>query len=151
MSDIDRSMALLFIAFLAFFLAAGLLPAWARSVGRLKAAWRSRPPRRRGPGAVAPPPPPATPDHDTTPLLNDCDSLALLRLAEGGGRGLSRRRLQDALHFDAILTRATLASLLRRGLVQTAPHLGFGRRYRLSARGRDHARAQGYLPATRPG
>ena len=156
MAPADRFTAILFILFLMFFLAVGIAPSWKRTAAKLRGLLQQcRALRQPGVGTVAAPPPEPTPTSYETPRqtlqLNDFDIFILRRLAQAGPRGLSRRQLQAALHFAPPLVQSTLAALQERGLVQMAAPLGFARRFRLSARGRDFAVAQGYLPQLRGG
>lgn len=150
MPSVDVPMAIMFAVFLAFFLAVFLYPAWKEGAARLRRLLRPHHPRR-GPatGSVEEPMATTFETRRQRLQLNDFDIFILRRLALAGRRGLSRRQLQAELHFSSPLTRKTLASLQERGLVLTIMPLGFASRFRLSARGRDFAVEQGYLPALR--
>jgi len=150
----DLPMAIMFILFLMLFVAIGIYPAWKRTAVRLRNFLRTREQLLRpGVGPLAEPeeePEPSTFELRRQALqLNDFEIFVLRRLAQAGAGGLSSRQLQAELHFDPPLVRKTLDSLLERGLVQEALPTLLGRRFHLSARGRDFAAGQGYLPEIR--
>lgn len=152
MPPLDVPMALLFILFLALFLAVGILPAWKRTAGRIRRLRRNRP--ARGPAVPAADPadgaPATTFEFRHQPLpLTDLELFVLVRLARAGRLGRSARQLQGELHFDRSLLSRTLGALHQRGLVQpTLPTLA-GSRYALSAAGREFMDEQGELPQIR--
>jgi len=146
----DLPTAIMFILFLMLFLAIGIFPAWQRTAARLRTFLRGRRmPIQPDTGAPEGPAATTFDGERQTLLLNDFDIFILRRLAQADGRGLSRRQLQEALHFDPPLLMKTLASLQERGLVEGVVPIGFGGRFRLSARGRHFAAEQGYLPNIR--
>ena len=152
MAPVDRYTAILFIVFLMFFLAVGITPSWTRTAAKLRGLLqRRRALRQPGIGTVEAPAPTTYETPRQTLQLNDFDIFILRRLAQASPRGLSRRQLQAALHFTPPLVQSALAALQERGLVQMAAPIGLARRFRLSARGRDFAVAQGYLPQLRRG
>ena len=152
MAPVDRYTAILFIVFLMFFLAVGIAPSWTRTAAKLRGLLQQRRALRQPGVAIDVAPTPTTYETSGQALqLNDFDIFILRRLAQAGPRGLSRRQLQAALHFTPTLVPSALAALQERGLVQMAAPIGLARRFRLSARGRDFAVAQGYLPQLRGG
>jgi hypothetical protein len=150
--SVDVPMTIMFVVFLVLFLGSFLYPVWKSRAAKLRDLLRSRR-ASRGP-AVGPIEEPLAATFETPRqqlLLNDFDVFILRRLALAGRRGLSRRQLQAELHFSPGLTGKTLASLQERGLIRMVMPLGFASRFCLSARGRDFAVEQGYLPAIRKG
>ncbi len=152
MPSIDVPMTIMFVVFLVFFLGGFLYPAWKSRAAKLRGLLRPRrAPRRPAVGAVDEPLPTTFETPRQRLQLNDFDVFILRRLALAGSWGFSRRQLQAELHFSPGLTRKTLASLQERGLIRVVMPLGFASRFQLSARGRDFAIEQGYLPAIRRG
>ena len=81
----------------------------------------------------------------TSGPLNDFEIIVLRRIAQAGGKSMSRRQIQEALLFgDAVLSR-TLKSLYRRGYLNLRVSRFLGMRFTLSESGRRYAREQGYI------
>lgn len=146
MPSVDLPMAVLFVLFLMLFVAIGIAPALQRTANRLRDFLNDLGKALEPGDEALGGPMPTSFEGDRQPLLlNDFEIFVLRQLAQADRKGLSARQLQAALHFDPPLLRNTLAALLERGLVEVAMTIGFGSRFRLSARGRDFATEQGYL------
>lgn len=144
----DLTLALMFVIFLALFVIIGIYPSFKRGASRIrsyihqqeKQSWTGVEVLKN-----------AQQSSFTTPQqllrLNDFEIFVLRRLAQAGGKGLTRRQLQDDLHFDPVIIRDALASLSDQGLVQAEFLSLFRIRFGLSVRGREFAVEQGYLPS----
>jgi len=89
------------------------------------------------------------PDNLTTGPLNDFEIIVLRRIAQTGGKAMSRKQINESLLFgDAVLTRA-LKSLYRRGYLNLRISKFMGRRFILSESGRRYAEEQGYIVSLR--
>ena len=87
----------------------------------------------------------AFPEHLTSGPLNDFEIIVLRRLAQAGGKAMSRKQINESLLFgDAVLTR-TLKSLYRRGYLKLRISKFMGQRFILSESGRRYAVEQGYI------
>ncbi|MEN8686389.1 MAG: hypothetical protein AB1Z51_13695 [Desulfuromonadales bacterium] len=89
------------------------------------------------------------PDNLTTGPLNDFEIIVLRRIAQTGGKAMSRKQINESLLFgDAVLTR-TLKSLYRRGYLNLRISKFMGRRFILSESGRRYAEEQDYIVSLR--
>ena len=85
----------------------------------------------------------------TSGPLNDFEIIVLRRIAQAGGKSMSRKQINEALLFgDAVLTR-TLQSLYRRGYLNLRISKFMGKRFILSESGRRYAMEQGYIVSIR--
>ena len=85
----------------------------------------------------------------TSGPLNDFEIIVLRRIAQAGGKSMSRKQINEALLFgDAVLTR-TLQSLYRRGYLNLRISKFMGKRFILSESGRRYAMEQGYVVSIR--
>ena len=85
----------------------------------------------------------------TSGPLNDFEIIVLRRIAQAGGKSMSRKQINEALLFgDAVLTR-TLQSLYRRGYLNLRISKFMGKRFILSESGRRYAMEQGYIVSLR--
>ena len=81
----------------------------------------------------------------TSGPLNDFEVIVLRRIAQAGGKAMSRKQINEPLLFgDAVLTR-TLQSLYRRGYLNLRISKFMGKRFILSEPGRRYAMEQGYI------
>jgi DNA-binding MarR family transcriptional regulator len=77
--------------------------------------------------------------------LNDFEIIVLRRIAQAGGKAMSRKQIKEALLLgDAVLSR-TLKSLYRRGYLNLRVSKFMGMRFALSETGRRYAQEQGYI------
>ena len=85
------------------------------------------------------------PQQLTTGPLNDFEIIVLRRIAQAGGKAMSRKQINESLLFgDRVLTR-TLKSLFRRGYLNLRISKFLGQRFILSESGRRYAVEQGYI------
>lgn len=85
------------------------------------------------------------PKQLTSGPLNDFEIIVLRRIAQGGGKAMSRKQINESLLFgDAVLNR-TLMSLYRRGYLNLRISKFMGKRFILSEPGRRYAVEQGYI------
>ncbi len=84
-------------------------------------------------------------DYPSSEDLNDFEIIVLRRIAQAGGKALSRKQVNETLLFgDAVLTR-TIRSLYRRRLISLRVSKFLGQRFVLSEAGRRYALEQGYI------
>ena len=77
--------------------------------------------------------------------LNDFEIIVLRRIAQAGGKAMSRKQINESLLFgDAVLTR-TFKSLYRRGYLNLRISKFMVKRFILSESGRRYAVEQGYI------
>jgi hypothetical protein len=140
----------LFLIFLLLFLLAGLAPAFQKLFSKIveyfgsldtsdgpfrtevKSDLKEIPARR----------------HDS-PTLYEFEAIVMARLSQTGGKGLSLKSLADDLHLDPLFTKKTLVSLGGKGFVRSTRSVVGGRRFSLSAKGREYAIGEGFLPRPR--
>ena len=81
----------------------------------------------------------------TSSPLNDFEIIVLRRIAQAGGKAMSRKQINESLLFgDAVLTK-TLKSLYRRGYLKLRISKFMEQRFILSDVGRRYAVEQGYI------
>jgi DNA-binding MarR family transcriptional regulator len=81
----------------------------------------------------------------TSGPLNDFEIIVLRRIAQAGGKSMSRKQINEELLFgDAVLSK-TLKSLYRRGYLNLRVSKFMGVRFVLSESGRRYAQEQGYI------
>jgi len=81
----------------------------------------------------------------TSSPLNDFEIIVLRRIAQAGGKAMSRKQINESLLFgDAVLTK-TLKSLYRRGYLKLRISKFMEQRFILSDVGRLYAVEQGYI------
>jgi hypothetical protein len=142
----DLSLPALVIIFLAIFILIGIHPALQRMVSRIRTLIK----------AVAGSKAPISPgledvhaemfaEQQGTVQMNDFENIVLRRLAQAGGKALTRKQLNASLLFDKANLYKTLQSLNRRGLVHVKVSKLLGLRFTLSEAGRRYALEQGYL------
>ncbi|MCK4536676.1 MAG: hypothetical protein KAT93_06660 [Desulfuromonadales bacterium] len=132
--------------FLTAFVLVGIYPALKRTVIKLRKLLRSAAQSKKPIAALldnvhaelfAKPP---------TGQLNDFEIIVLRRLAQAGGKALSRKQVNAHLLFGEKTLHKTLRSLNRRGLVHVKVSLLLLRqRFALSEAGRRYAIEQGYI------
>ncbi len=143
----DLPLSVLFLIFLWIFLLIGFIPVWKRARAKMRRL-RKQAGRFDDPGSDH------WQDRDLTRTsgevsggrLNDYENMMLRRLAQAGGRGLSRKKLRAELFMDQATFAATLESLGKRGLVGIGLTVWRGVRFQLSRRGHDYAVEQGFVP-----
>jgi len=139
-------LATLVALFLAIFVLIGVQPAIKRTAARLRKLLEAANPAR---DILAPSRTEAHAgifvDQPSAESLNDFEIIVLRRIAQAGGKSLSRKQVNEPLLLgDAVLTR-TLRSLLRRRLIALRVSTFMGQRFILSAAGRRYAEEQGYI------
>ena len=83
--------------------------------------------------------------YPTSEQLNDFEIMVLRRIAQAGGRALSRKQVNEPLLFgDAVLLK-TLKSLHRRRMISVRISRFLGQRFVLNEAGRRYAQEQGYI------
>ena len=84
-------------------------------------------------------------DYPTSKPLNDFEIIVLRRIAQAGGKALSRKQVNEPLLFgDAVLTK-TLKSLYRRQMISVRISRFLGQSFVLNEVGRRYALEQGYI------
>jgi len=84
-------------------------------------------------------------DYPTSEPLNDFEIIVLRRIAQAGGKALSRKQVNEPLLFgDAVLT-MTLRSLYRRRMLSVRVSNFLGQSFVLNESGRGYALEQGYI------
>ena len=77
--------------------------------------------------------------------LNDFETIVLRRLAQAGGKALSRKQVNEPILLGTAILHKTLRSLYRRGLIHIKLSTLLGQRFTLSEAGRRYAIEQGYI------
>ncbi|PNU21457.1 hypothetical protein C2E25_02575 [Geothermobacter hydrogeniphilus] len=144
----ELPMPVLFLVFLWLFLLIGFVPLWKKARAKMRRLRKER-------GATAERPEDHWHTEQNDPALaasgglSDYETLVLRRLAQTGGKGLSRRQLRAELFMDQAIYAATLESLHRRGMIGIALTIWRGVRFQLTRRGFDYAVSQGFVPILR--
>jgi hypothetical protein len=81
----------------------------------------------------------------TSRQLNDFEIIVIRRLAQAGGKTLSRKQLNAPLLLGTAVLHKTLKSLHRRELIHVRISTLLGQRFTLSETGRRYAAEQGYI------
>lgn len=84
-------------------------------------------------------------DYPTGEPLNDFEIIVLRRIAQTGGKALSRKQVNEPLLFDDAVLIRTLKSLNRRGMISVRISSLLGQRFVLNEAGRRYAIEQGYI------
>jgi hypothetical protein len=146
MSLSDIPLNALVVLFLAIFFLIGIYPAVKRTVERLRKLVHS----------AAQPKTPIAPllndvhaeifaDQSISRQLNDFETLVLRRIAQAGGKPLSRKQVNAPLLLGTAILHKTLSSLHRRRLIHVKLSTLLGQRFALSETGRQYALEQGYI------
>lgn len=134
------------ILFLAVFVLIGIYPALKRSAEKLRqhldAAAQARQPFA---ALLAPLKASVSGRPATSGPLNDYEIIVLQRIAQAGGRALTRQQVNAPLLFGKEVLNRTLKSLNRRGLVDLRLSLLRMQRFVLSEAGRRYAVTQGFI------
>jgi hypothetical protein len=142
----DLSLPVLVIIFLAIFVLIGIHPALQRTVSRIRTliqtVVRTKAPISPGLEDVHAE---MFAGQQGAEQMNDFENIVLRRIAQAGGKALTRRQLNASLLFDKANLYKTLQSLNRRGLVLVKVSKLLGMRFALSEAGRRYALEQGYL------
>ena len=77
--------------------------------------------------------------------MNDFEIIVLRRLAQAGGRSLSRKQVNEPLLLGSAVLNKTLRSLHRRGMIYVTLSRLLEQRFFLSEAGRRYAVEQGYI------
>ena len=142
----DIPLNVLVVLFLTVFILIGIYPAVKRTVERLRKLVHS----------AAQPKNPIAPllndvhadifaDQSTSRQLNDFETLVLRRIAQAGGKSLSRKQVNAPLLLGMAILHKTLKSLHRRRLIHVKLSTLLGQRFSLSEAGRRYAIEQGYI------
>jgi hypothetical protein len=142
----DMPMRLLVILFLAVFVLIGINPAIKKAAVALRKLLHSAAQRKELIG---------TRREDvhaemfaesrSSRQLNDFEIIVIRRLAQAGGKPLSRKQLNAPLLLGTTVLHKTLKSLHRRELVHVSISTLLGQRFTLSEAGRRYAIEQGYI------
>lgn len=142
----DTPMRLLVALFLMGFVLIGINPALQKVAARLRKLIRSATQQKNLVGAhlddvhaeiFA--------EHRASEQLNDFEIIVIRRLAQAGGKALSRKQLNAPLLLGSAILHKTLKSLYRRRLILVKVSTLFGQRFILSETGRRFALEQGYI------
>jgi hypothetical protein len=142
----DMPMRLLVILFLAVFVLIGINPAIQKAAVSLRKLLHSVAQRKELIGTrledvyaemFA--------ESRTSRQLNDFEIIVIRRLAQAGGKTLSRKQLNAPLLLGTAVLHKTLKSLHRRELIHVRISTLLGQRFTLSETGRRYAIEQGYV------
>ncbi len=142
----DMPMRLLVILFLALFVLIGINPAIQKAAVSLRKLLRSAAQRKELIGTRL--------DDVHTEVfaesrssrqLNDFEIIVIRRLAQAGGKALSRKQLNAPLLLGTAVLQKTLKSLHRRELIHVSISTLLGPKFSLSETGRRYAIEQGYI------
>jgi hypothetical protein len=142
----DFPMSAQVVLFLIVFVLIGIYPFIKRSMAQLRKMMDALETRRQGPslprGDVHQE---LFADQRADGPLNDYEIIVLRRIAQAGGKAMSRKHINASLLFgDEVLAR-TLKSLYRRGYLNLRISRFLGMRFVLSSAGRRYALEQGYI------
>lgn len=84
-------------------------------------------------------------DYPGSQALNDFEIIVLRRIAQAGGKALSRKQVNEPLLFGHAILSKTLKSLYRRGYLDVRVSKFLGQRFVLSESGQRYALEQGYI------
>ncbi|MDH3544856.1 MAG: hypothetical protein OET55_05220 [Desulfuromonadales bacterium] len=142
----DMPMRLLVILFLAVFVLIGINPAIQKAAVSLRKLLRSAAQRKELIGTrlddlhaevFA--------ESRSSRQLNDFEIIVIRRLAQAGGKALSRKQLNAPLLLGTAVLQKTLKSLHRRELIHVRISTLLGPKFTLSETGRRYAIEQGYI------
>jgi hypothetical protein len=142
----DMPMRLLVILFLAVFVLIGINPAIQKAAVSLRKLLRSAAQRKELIGTrlddlhaevFA--------ESRSSRQLNDFEIIVIRRLAQAGGKALSRKQLNAPLLLGTAVLQKTLKSLHRRELIHVRISTLLGPKITLSETGRRYAIEQGYI------
>ena len=142
----DMPMRLLVILFLAVFVLIGINPAIQKAAVSFRKRLRSAAQRKELIGTrlddvhaeiFA--------ESRTSRQLNDFEIIVIRRLAQAGGKALSRKQLNAPLLLGSAVLHKTLKSLHRRELIHVSISTLLGPKFSLSETGRRYAIEQGYI------
>jgi DNA-binding MarR family transcriptional regulator len=146
LSDLPESIQ--FIAFLLIFVLIGVYPAWKKTAAMIRKALQKAAKQEQADTIqMADDLFEPSIDQHLDAQLNDFEIFIIRRLAQNSKKGLSRRKINAALHLEPATLKTALNSLLRRGLIHMSVSYFFGIRYHLSATGHDYAIDQGFIPS----
>ena len=142
----DIPMRLLVALFLTVFVLIGINPALQKIAVRLRklihsAAQRKDPAATRLENVHAE----IFADQHSSHQLNDFEIIVIRRLAQAGGKALSRKQVNEPLLLSPGILHQTLRSLNRRSLIRVKVSKLLGQRFALTEAGRQYAFEQGYI------
>ncbi len=142
----DLPISLLVVLFLTVFVLIGINPALQKIAVKLRklrhsAAQRKNPAATRLENLHAE----IFADQYSSQGLNDFEIIVIRRLAQAGGKALTRNALNEPLLFGTAILHKTLKSLHRRRLIHVKISTLLGQRFTLSEAGYHYAKEQGYI------
>jgi hypothetical protein len=139
-------MPVLVALFLAVFVLIGINPALQRAAVRLRKLLRSAAQRKELVGTrLEDVHAEIFAEQRPSRQLNDFEIIVIRRLAQAGGKALSRKQLNAPLLLGPVILHKTLKSLHRRRLIHVRISSLLGQRFTLSEEGRRYALEQGYI------
>lgn len=142
----DMPMRLLVILFLAVFVLIGINPAIQKAAMSLRKLLRSAAQRKELIGTrLDDVHAEVFAESRSSRQLNDFEIIVIRRLAQAGGKALSRKQLNAPLLLGTAVLQKTLKSLHRRELIHVRISTLLGPKFTLSETGRRYAIEQGYI------
>ncbi len=142
----DMPMRLLVILFLALFVLIGINPAIQKAAVSLRKLLRSAAQRKELIGTrLDDVHAEVFAESRSSRQLNDFEIIVIRRLAQAGGKALSRKQLNAPLLLGTAVLQKTLKSLHRRELIHVSISTLLGPKFSLSETGRRYAIEQGYI------
>ncbi len=142
----DMPMRLLVILFLAVFVLIGINPAIQKAAMSLRKLLRSAAQRKELIGTrLDDVHAEVFAESRSSRQLNDFEIIVIRRLAQAGGKALSRKQLNAPLLLGTAVLQKTLKSLHRRELIHVRISTLLGPKITLSETGRRYAIEQGYI------
>lgn len=142
----DMPMRLLVILFLAVFVLIGINPAIQKAAVSLRKLLRSAAQRKELIGTrLDDVHAEVFAESRSSRQLNDFEIIVIRRLAQAGGKALSRKQLNAPLLLGTAVLQKTLKSLHRRELIHVRISTLLGPKFTLSETGRRYAIEQGYI------
>lgn len=142
----DMPMRLLVILFLALFVLIGINPAIQKAAVSLRKLLRSAAQRKELIGTrLDDVHAEVFAESRSSRQLNDFEIIVIRRLAQAGGKALSRKQLNAPLLLGTAVLQKTLKSLHRRELIHVRLSTLLGPKFTLSETGRRYAIEQGYI------